>query len=210
MKAGSDRVLELLSRREGVVTVYGDVHVGSIVRNRDHGVYECSFGPIGRTGGRAVKDGFGPLMEDYDGRPLEVVALYHQHYESPDLQPQTHPGYWNFLEIELDPRGADPKISLQLRRLDDVPSLAPRGGGLVRVKASETGRRHDSKLPAIRTLPNAEVRFSLADGAPLRGARSLADGTVPVAGLVGVARGTTIIVTAYDGDRVESLTVKTT
>jgi hypothetical protein len=209
-KAGADRVIELLSRREGVVTVYGDVHVGSIVRNRDHRLYECSFGPIGRTGGRAVKDGFGPLMEDYDGRPLEAIALYHQSFESPNLKPQSSPGYWNFLEIELDPRGADPRIGLQLRRLDDVPNTKPRGGGAVRVRASETGRTHDSKLPPIRTLPNADVRFTLPDGEPLRGARSLADGSVPVTGLVGVPRGQTVIITVFDNKRVQSHSVVTT
>ena len=52
VSAGSDRVLELLAERDGVFTVYGDVHNGSIIRNKKLNVYECSFGPIGRTGGR--------------------------------------------------------------------------------------------------------------------------------------------------------------
>ena len=209
VKAGCDRVIELLSSREGIVTVYGDVHVGSIVRNREHRLYECSFGPIGRTGGRAVKDGFGPLMTDYDGRELEVIALQHQHYEAPDLRKQSDERYWNFLEMEFDPRGADAKIGLQIRRLDDVPNTSPRGGGVVRAGASETGRPHDCKLPAVKTLPNAEVRFTLLDGRPIRGARSLADGIVPVAGLAGVPRGTKLLVTAYDGADISSQVVQT-
>lgn len=209
VKAGCDRVIELLSSREGIVSVYGDVHVGSILRNREHRLYECSFGPIGRTGGRRVKEDFAPLMEDYDGRAIEVVALYHQHYESPELKKQSDPRYWNFLEAEFDPRGADGKIGLQIRRLDDVPSLGPRGGSRVRVAASATGRPHDSLLPRIRTLPNAEVRLADVDGRPIRGARSLEDGTVPVAGLIDVPAGRSIVVTAYDGERAEAQTVRT-
>ncbi|RMF74433.1 MAG: hypothetical protein D6744_14500, partial [Planctomycetota bacterium] len=185
VKAGCDRVIELVSSREGVVSVYGDVHVGSIVRNRRCRLYECSFGPIGRTGGRAVKPDFGPLMQDYDGRELEVVALYHQKYEAPDLRPQTNPGYWNFLEMEFDPRAADPQIGLRLRRLNDPPAERPRGGGQVDVGASQTGRPPDSRLPPIRTLPNADVRLALSDGRPLRGLRSAADGSLPRAGLTG-------------------------
>ena len=32
VKAGSDRVLELLGSRDGLVTVYGDVHNGCIIK----------------------------------------------------------------------------------------------------------------------------------------------------------------------------------
>jgi hypothetical protein len=209
VKAGSDRVLDLISSREGIVSVYGDVHVGSIVRNRDKGLYECSFGPIGRTGGRAVKPDFGPRMEDYDGRPLEVIALYHQDYETPELASQTHPGYWNFLEMELDPSREDPRIGLRIRQIDDVPTLGPRGGGWVQVGASTTGRPHSCGLPEVKTLPNAEVRLTMLDGRPVRGARSRADGTVPVAGLVDVEPGTKLLVTAFDGERAETLVVET-
>ena len=168
---------------------------------------EC--GPIGRTGGRAVKDGFGPLMTDYDGRELEVIALQHQHYEAPDLRKQSDERYWNFLEMEFDPRGADAKIGLQIRRVDDVPNTTPRGGGTVHTRASETGRPHDCTLPALKTLPNAEVRFTMLDGRPIRGARSQADGTVPVIGLVGVPRNTDLLATAYDGNQAQTQVVKT-
>ena len=209
VKAGCDRVLDLISSREGIVTVYGDVHVGSIVRNREKRIYECSFGPIGRTGGRRLKSDFGPQMEDYDGRPLDVVALYHQSYEAPDLRRQTRPGYWNFLEMNFNTKPGEPRIGLQIRKLEDVPGLAPRGGGFVNVAASTTGRPHDCRLPEIKTLPDSEVRLATLDGRPIRGSRSLADGTVPVSGLVGIAPGTKILMTAIDGDEVEANVVET-
>ena len=86
--AGADRVIELLGSRDGVVSVYGDVHNGCIMKNTDHGLIECSFGPIGRSGGRSVITGFGREMKDYDGRPLEVTALYHKTHADPDLNGQ--------------------------------------------------------------------------------------------------------------------------
>ncbi|MFT5130997.1 MAG: hypothetical protein ACI8W8_004630 [Rhodothermales bacterium] len=83
--AGAGRVIELLGSRNGVVSVYGDVHNGCIMKNTDHGLIECSFGPIGRSGGRSVMSGFGPKMKDYDGRPLEVSSLYHKTHADPAL-----------------------------------------------------------------------------------------------------------------------------
>ena len=64
VKAGSDRVIELLGSRDGIVTVYGDVHNGCILKTVQQRLYECSFGPIGTYGGRRVKEGFGPKMRD--------------------------------------------------------------------------------------------------------------------------------------------------
>ena len=209
VKAGCDRVIELLSSREGIVSVYGDVHIGSIVRNRQARLYECSFGPIGRTGGRRLKHDFGPRMKDYDGRELEVIALYHQDYESPDLKRQTNPAYWNFLEMHFDTRGADANIQLLVRRLDEPPNPQGMGGGWVDVKASTTGRPIDSRLPELKTLPNAEVRFAATDGRPIRGARSLEDGRVPVSGLVDVSSGTKVLMTAFDGDSADVQLVET-
>jgi len=209
VKAGCDRVIELLSSREGIVSVYGDVHVGSIVKNREHRLYECSFGPIGRTGGRGLKDGFGRLMEDYDGRSLEAIALYHQSYESPDLKPQSNPGYWNFLEMEFDPRQADAKIGLRIRKLEDVPNTGPRGGGEVRARASATGRTPDSLLPDVKLAGDAEVRVTRVDGRPVRGVRTMANGSLAVRGLVGVPAGETVLLTAFDGERAESKVVRT-
>ena len=200
--AGSNRVLEVLGSRTGVTTVYGDVHVGMILKNLEHRVFECSFGPIGRSGGRGVKEGFGPRMRDFDGRDVEIKALYHQSYDTPDLRKLDGPFYWNFLEMEFDPRGEDPTIALRVRNLVDSPAEEPRGGGSVREPASHTGRKPSCSLPATKLLPGADVLLSRSDGRPLRGARTLSDGSLPVSGLVGVAEGETVIATARSGSRV--------
>lgn len=209
VKAGCDRVIELLSARDGIVSVYGDVHIGSIIRNREARLYECSFGPIGRTGGRRPKSGFGKRMTDYDDRDLDMIAFYHEYYESPELKKQTNPGYWNFLEMEFDTRPKDAKIGLWIRRLDEPPTSEPRGGGHVYVGASDTGRPIDCSLPRIKTLPSAEIYFSTMDGQPIRGSRSRADGSLPVSGLVGIVAGSEVVITAYDGERIASQVVTT-
>ncbi len=207
--AGADRVLEVLGSRDGVVTVYGDVHVGMILQNLEHRVYECSFGPIGRSGGRGVKEGFGPRMRDFDGREVEVTALYHQRYDTPDLRKLGGPFYWNFLEMEFDPLGTDPRIGLRVRNLVDPPSEDPRGGGSVAVTAATTGRPLSCSLPEITLLPSADVLLSSPDGRPLRGARTLEDGSLPLRGLTGVAPGETVLATARAGSRVQAMAVVT-
>ena len=186
--AGADRVLEVLGSREGVTTVYGDVHVGMIARNLSQRIYECSFGPIGRSGGRGVKEGFGPRMRDFDGRELEIKALYHQSYDTPDLRKLDGPFYWNFLEMEFDPRGEDPQIALRIRNLVDGPSDEPRGGGSILERASETGRVPSCSLPPTKLLPDAEVLVTAMDGRPLRGGRTLSNGQLAIRG---VGRGAT-------------------
>ena len=200
--AGSNRVLEVLGSRPGVTTVYGDVHVGMILKNLEHRIFECSFGPIGRSGGRGVKDGFGPRMTDFDGRDVEIMALYHQSYDTPDLRKLDGPFYWNFLEMEFDPRTEDPTIGLRVRNLVDSPSEEPRGGGGVVQKASATGRPPTCSLPHTKLLPDADVLLSRSDGRPLRGARTLADGSLPVKGLVSVRPGESVIATARSGEAV--------
>lgn len=207
--AGADRVLEVLGSRDGVVSVYGDVHVGMILRNADQRVYECSFGPIGRSGGRGVKEGFGPRMRDFDGRDLEVKALYHQRYDTPDLRKVDGPFYWNFLEMEFDPRGEDPRIGLRVRNLVDSPSVEPRGGGSVQESASETGRVPTCALPEVKLLPDADVLLATTDLRPLRGARTLSNGRLPVRGLVGVQPGETILATATAGGKAVTKRVTT-
>ena len=207
--AGANRVIELLGSRDGVVTVYGDVHNGCIMKNTDHGLIECSFGPIGRSGGRSVIEGFGPNMKDYDGRPLQVRALYHKTHADPQLREHAEgePFYWNFLEMEFDPRDADPAMAFRIRNLIDAPSEQPRGGGWLQTVASQTGRGAASQLPKMTTLPDADVRVVTTDGVPVRGTRSDADGSIPRTTLVDVAKGTKVIVTAYDGQRSESTVV---
>jgi hypothetical protein len=209
VKAGADRVLELLGSREGVISVYGDVHNGCILHNERHRIYECSFGPIGRTGGRTPKEEFGPSMEDYDGRDLTVEALYHEDYEGPDLAPANGPTYWNFLEMAFDPRGSDPKFHLKVRNLIDAPSEEPRGGGFVEDTVSHTGRPKTSRLPDIQTVPDAELLFSRMDGTPIRGGRSLSDGTVPVRSLIDVPPAARVVITARSGDEARADVVVT-
>ncbi len=209
--AGADRVIELLGSRDGVVSVYGDVHNGCIMKNLDHQLIECSFGPIGRSGGRSVIRGFGPKMNDFDGRPLEVTALYHKTHADPELNEHapTDPFYWNFLEMEFDPRPSDPAIGLRIRNMVDAPDEVPRGGGALETTASETGRKPSSRVPSIKLLPNADVRVVSASGAPIRGMRSDAQGMTPPTSLVDVEKGTKVIVTAFDGTSSQSKVVAT-
>ncbi|MBG85841.1 MAG: hypothetical protein CMO80_02945 [Verrucomicrobiales bacterium] len=204
--AGANRVIELLGSRDGIVTVYGDVHNGCIMKNTDHGLIECSFGPIGRSGGRAVIPGFGPNMKDYDGRPLEVTALYHREHANPKLNSHQagDPFYWNFLEMEFDPTAVDPEIGLRVRNMIDSPKEAPRGGGSLETNASATGREALSTVAELKTLANADVRIVRADGRPVRGTRSDASGNVSATRLVDVPAGVKVIVTAFDGKQSQS------
>lgn len=212
VKAGADRVLELLGDRDGIVSVYGDVHNGCIMKNKQHRVIECSFGPIGRSGGRAVIPGFGPDMKDFDGRELEVHSLYHKTYSGPKLtgHPPGTPFYWNFLEMQFDPTQEDPGIELRIRNLVDSPAENPRGGGQLVTTSSKTGRPCKSKLPAITTLPNADVRFATPDGKPVRATRSDQIGNVHIPGLVDVEPGTQILMVAFDGQASASQVFATT
>lgn len=209
VKAGSDRVIELLGSRDGVVSVYGDVHQGCMMRNVRERLYECSFGPVGRSGGRGVKPGFGSRMRDYDARELEVLALYHQQYETPDLKPRGGPMYWNFLELHFDPRSSDPSFNLKIRNIIDAPSENPRGGGIVDDRASNTGRPPSCSLPKFKVAPNADVVFTAIDGSPLRATRSAADGSVRLPGLIDVAPRTRVIAIAYDGEKATAQVVET-
>ncbi len=210
VKAGVDRILELIGGRGGVVTVCGDVHSGCIVHNQQQRVYECSFGPVGRWGGRSLVDGFGPQMKDHDGRQIECIALYHHEYKNPRLEKQNTVNYWNMLEAEFNPTLADPEIGLAIRNICDKADALPRGGGAVRkLQASATGRNPTAILPKVITLANADVLFLRRDGSPIRGARSLASGEVPITGLAGVAPGEEIIVLATSGDKTESHLVQT-
>ena len=211
VKAGADRVLELLGSRDGVVTVYGDVHNGSIMTNDEHRVIECSFGPIGRSGGRAVIPGFGPRMKDVDGRDVSIHALYHKQYADPNLAAHgdRDPFYWNFLEMEFDPTRDDPSIGLRIRNLIDAPSSEPRGGASLETNASATGRKPTCRLPEVRTIPNAEVQILGMNGRPVRGTTSLADGRVPVNGLIDVEVGDDVLIIAHQGDLTDVKKVQT-
>lgn len=217
VSAGVDRVLELLGSRDGVVSVYGDVHNGCIMKNVQHRVYECSFGPIGRSGGRAPKPGFGRRMKDYDGREIEVTALYHAEFHSPELTAAQGPFYWNFLDMHFDPRprnprkpgNAQPAIGFAIRNLVDSPKDEPRGGGSASLSLSDTGRAITCRLPGVRTLGDADVLITTLAGEPIRGARTLGDGTLPLSGLIDIAPGTPLIVTAHAAEAAEAKMVRT-
>ncbi len=211
VKAGADRVLELLGSRDGIVTVYGDVHNGCIMKNVDQRVIECSFGPIGRNNGRGLIPGFGPRMKDVDERDLEIAALYHLNFADANQNPHSDgdPHYWNFLEMEFDPQQADPIIGFRIRNMVDSATEPPRGGGSLETVSSTTGRPISSRLPVIQTLPNADVRWTDLNGHAIRAARSDANGSVHVAGLVDVQPGKDLIMIAFDGTKSESTIVRT-
>ncbi len=209
--AGTSRVIELLGSRDGVVSVYGDVHNGCIMKNTHHGLIECSFGPIGRSGGRSVIPGFGPKMKDFDERPLEVYALYHGKHANPELKnhKKNQPTYWNFLEMEFHPQRKESQIQMRVRNMIDSPKETPRGGGELKTEVSKTGRQPNSRLPKIKTLPNADVRVVTVNGRPVRGVRSGPNGEVENLSLIDIPPQTKVIVTAYDGEKVESKVVHT-
>ncbi len=206
---GCNRVIELLGSRQGVISVYGDIHLASMVENVANRVIECSFGPIGRSGSRGVIKGFGPRMRDCDGREVTVHALYHQRYGSPDLKPRQGPKHWNFLEMTFDPRPADPVIQLRIRNIVDPPGAEPRGGGTIDRRASSTGRTPASRLPGIKLVPQADVLIARADGTPVRGARTQPDGTIALPELIGVPPNTRLVLTAFAGDSAEAKVVTT-
>ena len=91
----------------------------------------------------------------------------------------------------------------------DPPGESPRGEGPLETVASTTGRRPSCRVPKITTLPHADVRFVHISGRPIRGARSLSHGEVPISGLVDVECGTKVIVTAYDRKKTVSIPIAT-
>ncbi len=210
-KAGADRVLDLFGSRSGIISVYGDIHLASIVRDRKQRVIECSCGPIGRTGSRGLIRGFGPRMTDVDGREVDVMALYHDRFDTPEQRPRTDdkPQIWNFLEQEFDTRPPDPRMRVKIRHIEDPPTAEARGGGVVDMAASETGRAPTCVLPAVTTLPDAAVNLLRLDGRPVRGVRSLSDGTVPLTGLPDIAPGTALLMVSNRGEQAEARLIHT-
>lgn len=205
VKAGADRVLDLMSGRPGVVSVYGDVHAGTIVRNKNLNLFECSFGPIGRWGGRSLIDGFGRHMKDADGRDVEVISLYHDQYANADLTPATSKNYWNILEAVFDPSQDDAEIQLRIRNITDSPETPVRGGGDVVANASSTGRSPYTALPpGLRTLPHSDVLILTIDGAPIVGTRTNAHGEIKLNGFSNVAPSEDVIIIANNGVKSES------
>ncbi len=212
VKAGVDRMLQVLGARPGILSVYGDIHMAAVVEEKANRIIESSCGPIGRNyGGRGLKKNFGPDMHDFDGRAVKVHALYCGKAISPQ-QEKPKPGdppSWNFLELEFDSTAADPVISLKIRNIIDAPRDTPRGGGTIFRGASTTGRPPASVLPNIHTLPNAEVNFYHMDGRPILGTRSMADGTLQLAGLPDVAPGASILMNVRAGKKAEAKVIET-
>ncbi len=211
VSAGVDRVLHLMSGRKGVVSVGGDVHVGSIIKNEDLNLYECCFGPIGRWGGRRPKPGFGRKMEDYEGRKITCHAFYQQEYNDPDLRPLRGPSYWNFLEMVFNPLENGGEVDLAIRNIVDKPAIEPRGGGWVkRARANEMGREISARLPKIKTLANADILFLRPDSSPITGTRSNDKGLITLKGLIDIAPNTTILMLARAEGKTESKLIRTT
>jgi hypothetical protein len=204
VKAAADRVLDLISNRDGVVSVYGDVHAGSIVRNKENRVLECSFGPIGRWGGRSLIDGFGAEMQDYDGRELDCISLYHHEYKNNRLDKQDSINYWNFLEMEFDPSLDEAEIRIAIRNITDPVDAEVRGGGQISTKAADIGKQPTAKIAPKPTLANADLLFLSEAGTPIRGARSRADGKVMQKTLIGVEPGERVVLLAVRDKKTES------
>ncbi len=211
--AGVDRVVEVMGSRPGILSVYGDIHLASVVENKLHRVIEASCGPIGRNyGGRGFIRGFGREMVDLDGREVTLHALYSGKAKNPDLvipaadEPQT----WNFLETVFDPRLEDPLMTVRIRNIIDSPNDAPRGGGQFDRVASATARLAESSLPKVKTLPHADVHLRFPDGRPILGTRSTSEGGLPICGLPDIPEGTTVILTAVAGAKIDSQLLTTT
>ena len=117
--------------------------------------------------------------------------------------------YWNFLEMEFDPRPRDATIGMRIRNLIDATLATPRGGGEISTVASATGRKPVAKLPPIKTLPLADVRFANIEGHPVQATRSDENGVVKINGLPDIPVGTRLLMTAFDGKQTESAVLTT-
>ena len=208
-------LLELFGSREGIVTVYGDLHHGGISRNVRNNVIEAHFGYIGTEGYlRAPKHGFGPRMKDFNGEEVEVIALYHQYHVSPELRPRRQRederrDAQNFLEMIFDTDSEMPRVRMKIRNIIDSAKDEARGGGELDVPVFNTGRPLSCRFPALKTLPQADVVFYTLAGEPIRGTRSQEDGRILINGFVDVPPGTEVVMSSRNGGRVESRIIKT-
>ena len=209
VKAGCDRVIDLLSSRQGVISVYGDIHLAHILENRENRLIEASFGPIGRNGARGLKEDWAPELEDYDGRPVKIHALYHLEYQSPDLKEREGPVHWNFMEMTFDPQHKDPTIQLNIRHLTDTPETQPRGGTSFKRAASQTGRPVSCRLPSVDLMPDSDVYFYTLTGEPILATRNFGNRTLQLKGLIDIDPGTPILMVNVKGTQSTSKVIKT-
>ena len=208
VKEGSNRVLELLSSREGIITLYGGTGNACILLNDTHQICECCFGPTGlnKRQGLIAQN---PLSHDADGRPIQLLAFYGRDQESANLIPRNNSPNWNFMEIELQSTNAIPSISLSIRDIIDSPNDYPRGGNSVTIRSNDTGRPADCALPNIQLIPEADVLISSLEGEPIRGTQTGLDGTINYTKLVGIKPDTSVLITAYNNNNSISQIVNT-
>ena len=213
--APAKRLLELFGSREGIVALYGDLHHAGISRNVHNNVIEAHFGHTGNSGYlRAPKHDFARRMTDFNGEEVEVIANYHQYWNSLELtrRPQRadrRRDAQNFMEMAFDTRPQDPRIQMKIHHTLDAPENGPRGGGTLDVPLFETGRRPTSALPWVKTLPSADVILYSPDDSPIRGTRSRENGSLGLSGLVDIPPGTEITLVCRKGTAIDAQTLRT-
>ena len=209
VKEASDRILDLFGEREGILSLYGGTGNASVLYNKEQRLFESCFGPVSNSTFKHVKEGFAPLMQDYDGRSIEILAYYGPEHESPSSTPSGNREYWNFLEIECVPESGAGTMKLSIRNTRDLPNSPTRGGQDVQIDSSETGRIPTSELPEILLIPNADVQISHITGEPIRGTRTGPDGTINNIKLVGVDTGINVLLVAYTSNQTSSTIIRT-
>ena len=213
--APARRLMELFGSREGIVALYGDLHHAGISRNVRNNVIEAHFGHTGNSGYlRAPKHDFARRMTDFNGEEVEVLANYHQYWNSLELtrRPQRSDrrrDAQNFMEMVFDTRLSDPRIQMKIRHTLDAAEDEPRGGGTLDVALFETGRSPASVLPKVKTLSSADVILYNSDGAPIRGTRTRDDGSLALSGLVDIPPGSEITLVSRKGSEVDAQTFRT-
>ena len=203
-KASADRLIHLLSSRSGVVSIYGDVHFSAALFNPKARLMEGIIGSVCRTGSRTLKPDWGPVMTDWDGRELEVRAIFHKDYASPRKEPIDQYVHFGFVGFEFDVRDGAGSAEVRIRHIHDAPNDPVRGGGAVSVPLRDMGRPPLSYLPPLETFPHADVRLARVDGMPIRALRADAAGGVESSGLADIPEGTPIVITSTRGTNAAS------